>query len=265
MAWPQLPADEKGQISKIMVKSGADLPSVLNNIFCGSSLLTLMYSTGPTAFVHDFVYGHIGLGEYWAMTPVNSWIIRTVARSDPRVAAKLRVQERELRSLSCGGQANGKAPLLDFSVDTQLTEMQSSSVHERHSYIKAMCAGGAASELGILLAHPAQIPELSLEKDNADLLRSYLTLSAMCGNMETFSRLLDMGLDFNNHPEVWFSVSGVCTTSTHFNNCAESNEIRRRMMERLLSTFSPELSAFRRPYQQCSFLPRVSIGSISPS
>ncbi len=231
---------EKRKICDLMIKYGVDLSTVLNS---GSELvpnLVIMYSAGPRSFVHDFAHQHIGLGEYWSMDPVNSWILRAIARSEARFSARLESQEQELR-YSRGSK--NKNQVLDFSIETQLMEMERSSPSERQLYIIAICAGGTASELDALLMHPKEIPELDIDKDKGVRARKYLDISAACGNMETFRRLLDAGVDYHSHQErIWWLLSGNEKIPTHFNNSSDAHENRAQMMRGLLSNVSTTLS-----------------------
>lgn len=231
-------AYKKRKICDLMIQYGVDLSTVLNSKYRFElvSNLMIMYSAGPRPFVQDFAHQHIDLEEYWSMDPVNSWILRAIARSEPRFSAKLRSQEQELRYSKYPKSLKNKNHVLDFSIVTQMMEMERSSQSERQLYIITICAGGTASELDALLMHPKEIPELDINKDKGIRARKYLDISARCGNVETFCRLLEAGADCHSHQQrIWDFLSGDHKISTHFNNSSNWHENRTQMMAALLS------------------------------
>ena len=243
----------KRKVCDMVIKHGVDLSAVLNCIPYvledpysrgGLSCLGLLYSSGPRSFVHDIAYQHVGLEEYWSMTLVNSWILRTIARADSRFCAKLRSEERTLRYSWGELLLKNTHQGLDFSIETQLMEMEQSSLDERYIYLIAVCAGGAAFELDTLLAYPQEIPELDVNKDNGMRSRRYLEVSAACGNIETFSRLLDAGVNVYSHQQkIWNHICEISMLSIHFQTSCNSYEIRTQMIKRLLANVSATLSA----------------------
>ena len=125
----------------------------------------------------------------------------------------------------CPESSKNKNEVLDFSIKTQLMEMEQSSQIERHLYIIAICAGGTASELDALLMHLKEMPELNINKDKRVRAGQYLEISANCGNMETFYRLLDVGVDYYSYQQgIWWALSGTHKVPTHFNNSSISYE-----------------------------------------
>jgi ankyrin repeat protein len=234
-------AYQKRKICDLMIRHGVDISTVLNSNFSDRVLsnLAIMYSAGPMHFVQDFAHQNIGLQDYWSMDPVNSWILRSLARSDPRFSAKLRSQEQDLRYSSHPKFSKKKNQGLDFSIETQLKEMERSSSIERQLYIIAICAGGPASELDPLLMHPKEIPELDISKDKGVRARNYLDISNACGNIEIFCRLLDAGADCYSHQErIWKQLSKKHKVPTHFSNLPEN---RTRMTTAFLSKVSTNL------------------------
>ena len=237
---------KKRKVCDMIIKHGVDLSNVLNSTpysYCRRSCLTLLYLSGPRSFVHDIACQHIGLEEYWRMTRVNSWILRTIARADSRFRAKLRSEEKAWRYVQSEPRPKSDNQGLDFSIESQAKEMKRSSHLERKSYLTAICAGGAAFELDALLAYPQEIPELDVNEDNGMRSRIYLHISATCGNIETFHRLLDAGVDAYSHQkDIWYILSGGDQFSTRFQTSGNSHEISTQMMKRLLANVSATLS-----------------------
>src|SRR5450432_2932856 len=196
-------AYEKREICEMVISHGVDLSTALNNdiYYLPVSILVCMYSAGPRTFVHDFAYYHIGIHEYSRSSRVNSWILRTIARADSRFSAKLKSETEALQYSTNVAVQKKKSQCLDFSIETQSKEMKQSDPCERHAYLAAICAGGTAFEVDALLAWPEQIPELDICEEKGLRSRVYLEISAACGNVETFRRLIVFVVNYRNHRE----------------------------------------------------------------
>jgi hypothetical protein len=233
-------AYKKSTICDIFINRGVDLSGILNFIVWTGrnsiSTLVAMYAEGPRSFVHEFAFRHIGLEEYWEMTNVNSWLLRAIARSEPRFSSKLRAQEEALRFSRNHGRSKTRWLGLDLSIETQLIEMKQAKSSERQSYLLAMCAGGTAADLDALIAHPEDVPELVSTVFSGARLRRYLNVSAEYGNQETFCRLLDATVGYPTvEANPCKSLSGRHKIPSQFNDSPSSYEVRAKMMRRLLT------------------------------
>ncbi|KIX93513.1 uncharacterized protein Z520_10691 [Fonsecaea multimorphosa CBS 102226] len=236
-------AYEKREVLNMVIDRGVDLAKVLNLSPHGRhTILLVLYATGPRAFAHDFVRQHIGLFEYYDMAPANSWLIRTIARSESWFRSKLIREHQDLWNPSCGDQAQKAGP--DVSLQTQINDMRMADSEERNLYLSALCAGGTAAELDALLSYPSELPELDPSHDNGNCLRQYLEISASFGNCDVFERLVKAGADVTTDQDLlWRLTLGVPMVPAYFNKSVDWAKSRCDMVGSLLLDPSTSLSS----------------------
>ncbi|KAJ9609399.1 hypothetical protein H2200_005726 [Cladophialophora chaetospira] len=236
-------AYERKEVIDIILQRGVDIALVLNSTtwHCRHTILLLLYAAGPRHYVHDLVNRYLSLDDYWAMTPANSWLLRSIARCDMGLRTKLLLDHKERRQKADSGPTQRE--VLDFSVQTQLDEMRQSDHKERDLYISSICAGGTAEDLDTLIHSARTICELDTGYRNGHHLRHYLETSAALGNRATFFRLIEAGADaITRQDRLWALLSREYRVPAFFNNAASTSRERSEMMRKLLSTMSPALA-----------------------
>ncbi|OAG39454.1 hypothetical protein AYO21_06282 [Fonsecaea monophora] len=258
-------AYEKRDAIDSVIDRGVDLSDILNATpYQRHSILLILYATGPRAFAHDFVRRQVGLLEYYDMTPANSWLLRTIARSEPGFRSKLVCEQQELCGQPNGNNCKKTGP--DICLQTQLKDMREADAEERDLYLSTLCAGGPAAELDALLWYPGELPELNPKHEGGRFLRRYLEISAAFGNSPVFRRLIHAGADTTSRQyHLWNVITGNCNVTCYFNTFGDQIKLRSDMAEMLLPDASPSLASCLTPLMPYLMVPATSRASYSQS